>query len=418
MRASTSPGRTPRRRIAALALAASVSLIAACGTGGSGSTSSDGTQTINVALTGLGEEGKATNAAIKAFEKANPKIKVKVQVLSTDATQYQQQIQQRLVAGSGAPDVFKLDGIYGAAFAKSGWLLDLSKVKADTSKFLPTSLTAGQYEGKTYAVPWFANTEGLFYRTDLVKTPPTTPDELVTAAQEAMKKDSKLKYGLAFEGAKYEGVITAFMALAGGFGGKLDPENLDTPQNQQALQFMDDLIRKYKIAPSAVTGWKEGEVQQAFSSGQAAFAINWPFVFSTTKGTPTEGKVGFVPFAGKGGTLGTEMLAINSKSTHSAAAWKLIQYLTSKDVQIDRALKAGNPPSVSAAYSPELFKEAPYYREVEKVAKVAVQRPVSPNYPKVSVELQTMLSSVVSNLTAPDKALSDAAPKVRDAAHG
>ncbi|NGO06526.1 ABC transporter substrate-binding protein [Streptomyces sp. HC44] len=417
MRASTSSGRTPRRRLAAVALAASVSLIAACG-GGSGTTSSDGTETITVALTGLGPEGKATEAAIKAFEKANPKIKVNVQVLSTDATQYQQQIQQRLVAGSGSPDVFKLDGIYAPAFAKSGWLLDLAKVKADTSRFMPTSLSAGEYEGKTYAVPWFVNTEGLFYRTDLVKTPPTTPDELVTAARQALKDDPKLKYGLAFEGAKYEGVITAFMAMAGGFGGKLDPENLDTPQNQQAIQFMDDLIRKYKIAPSAVTGWKEGEVQQAFNSGQAAFAINWPFVFSTAKGTPTEGKVGFMAFAGKGATLGAEMLAVNARSKHTTAAWKLIEYLTSKDVQITRALAAGNPPSVSAAYNAELFKDAPYLKEVEKVAKVAVQRPVSPNYPKVSDQLQTMLSSVVSGLTAPDKALSDAAPKVRDAANG
>ncbi|WP_344392759.1 extracellular solute-binding protein, partial [Streptomyces vastus] len=136
----------------------------------------------------------------------------------------------------------------------------------------------------------------------------------------------------------------------------------------------------------------------------------------TTK-IPTEGKVGFVPFAGKGATLGAEMLAVNAKSTHTTAAWKLIEYLTSKDVQVTRALAAGNPPSVSAAYSAELFKEAPYFKEVEKVAKVAVQRPVSPNYPKVSDQLQTMLSSVVSGLTAPDKALSDAAPKVRDAAN-
>jgi multiple sugar transport system substrate-binding protein len=396
---------------------ASASLIAACG-GSGGSSSADGKETITVALTGLGPEGEATEAAIKAFEKANPKIKVDVQVLSTDATQYKQQIQQRLVAGSGAPDVFKVDGIYAAAFAKSGWLLDLDKVNADTSRFLPTSLTAGVYEDKTYAVPWFANTEGLFYRTDLVKTPPTTPEELVTAAQQALKDDPKLKYGLAFEGAKYEGVITAFMVLAGGFGGELDLDDLDTPQNRQALQFMDDAINKYKISPSAVTGWKEGEVQQAFSSGQAAFAINWPFVFSTTEGTPTEGKVGFVPFAGKGATLGAEMLAVNAKSSRTEAAWKLVEYLTSKDVQVTRALATGNPPSVSAAYSDELFKEAPYFKEVEQVAKVAVQRPVSPNYPEVSDQLQIMLSSVVSNLTDPGKALSDAAPKVRDATNG
>ena len=47
-----------------------------------------------------------------------------------------------------------------------------------------------------------------------------------------------------------------------------------------------------------------------------------------------KGHVGYIPFpAGPGGTpgsaLGGEMLAINAKTAHAAAAWTLIQYLTS-----------------------------------------------------------------------------------------
>ena len=36
-----------------------------------------------------------------------------------------------------------------------------------------------------------------------------------------MKADKNLKEGLAFEGAKYEGAITAFMTVDGAFGGHL-----------------------------------------------------------------------------------------------------------------------------------------------------------------------------------------------------
>jgi multiple sugar transport system substrate-binding protein len=281
---------------------------------------------------------------------------------------------------------------------------------------MPSSVAPGKYNGKTYAVPWFANTEGLFYRTDLIKTPPMTPSQLVSDAKSAMKRDPSLMEGLAFEGAKYEGAVTSFMVFAGGTGGKLNPADLDTPQNLQALQFAHDAIYKYHVAPQAVTGWQEGQVQQEFTSGHTPFAIDWPFVFATAKGTPVQGKIGFVPFLGRGGTLGIENLAINAKSQHVQAAWKFIQYLTSAQVQDQRAIATGDPPAVSAAYNSGLFAKASYFKQVQQVAQVAAARPASPAYLQISADLQTMFSSVYSNLTQPAAALNTAAGQVKSLA--
>jgi hypothetical protein len=50
---------------------------------------------------------------------------------------------------------------------------------------------------------------------------------------------------------------------------------------------------------------------------------------------------------------------------------------------------------------------------VQALAEVAVPRPVTPNYPQISTDLQTMVSSVVSNLTSPSSALSTAARKIK-----
>jgi multiple sugar transport system substrate-binding protein len=405
----------PRRGLLAVAAAAgAVALAAGCSRGGSsGSQGSSGEQTIVFAESGLGTEGQATQAAINAFEKANPSIKVQVDVLSTDSTQYLQQLQQRFIAGSSTPDVFEADETYPASLAKSGWLYNLDGLHPDLGAFLPASLGPGRYNGATYAVPWFANTEGLFYRTDLINTPPASLGQLVSDARAAMKHDPSLKEGLAFEGAKYEGAITSFMVFAGGTGGRLHPADLNTPQNLQALQFGYDAIYKYHIAPQAVTGWKEGDVQQEFTSGHTPFAIDWPFVFATAKGTPVQGKIGFVPFLGSGGTLGIEMLAINGKTAHAQAAWKLIQYLTSAPAQVQRAVATGDPPSVSAAYDPALFAQAPYFKQVQQLAKVAAARPSSPVYLQISADLQTMFSSVYSNLTQPPAALQAAAGQVK-----
>lgn len=399
----------PLAALAALLL----SMTAACGDSG-GDDSGSGKITIEFAQAGLGTEQDATNAAIKAFEAANPGITVKMVVLSTDSTQYGQQLQQRFVAGSSTPDVVEVDETNVSAYAKAGWLSPLDDLKPDVAAFLPKALAAGAYDSKTYALPWFVNTEGLFYRTDLVPTPPKTPEELVAAAQAAMRKDPKIKYGLAFEGAKYEGVITSFMAMQSAFGGKLDPANMDTPENLAALTFMRDTIATYKISPEAVTGWKEGEVQQAFTSGQAAFAIDWPFVFGTAKGTAVENKIGFVPFLGKGATLGVETLAINAKSKQRDAAFKFIQFLSGTDAQVQRAITTGNPPAAQAAYNDQLYAGAAFFKQVQPVAAVAVARPASPDYPKISAQLQTMFSAVLSGLQPPGAALTETAGKLKD----
>src|SRR6185437_7834681 len=157
---------------------------------------------------------------------------------------------------------------------------------------------------------------------------------------------------------------------------------------------------KNKIAPQAVTGWQEGQVQEEFTSGHTPFAINYPFVAAVAEeGGPAKGHTGYIPFpASPGGSpgsaLGGEMLAINAKSTHSAAGYKLIQYLISEPVQIERAEATGDPPSLPSAYTEALYAKAPYFKAVKVLNQYAQPRPVSPSYPEISAELQTALSSV------------------------
>jgi multiple sugar transport system substrate-binding protein len=405
-------------------IAVIVLLVAACSSsskssssaGGTGTTSAVGgaTQTIEFAESGLGSEGQQTQAAINAFQQANPNIKVTIDVLSSDSTTYLQQLQQRFIAGSRTPDVFESDVTYPAKFAQAGWVMDLGRFSPDTSGFFTTEFAAGQYNGKTFAIPWFDNPEGLFYRTDLVPTPPTSPAQVVADAQAAMRKDASLKEGLAFEGAKYEGAITALLTVDEPFGGKFTATSIDTPGNEAALQWLHDAVYVNKIAPQAVVGWQEGQVQQEFTSGNAAFAIDYPFVEQVATSGPVAGKVGYIPFpAGSGGApgsaLGGEMLAINAKSAHAAAAYKLIQYLTSADVEVARAEATGDPPSLPSAYKSTLYNKAPYFQNVKTLNQYAQPRPVTPNYLQISTYLQEAVSSVLANSQSAKAALSGAA---------
>jgi multiple sugar transport system substrate-binding protein len=372
---------------------------AACSSSSSSSVSASSKQTIVFAESGLGAEGQQTQKAIDGFEAANPNIKVTVQVLSSDSTTYLSTLEHDFISGSTTPDVFESDVTYPAKFAQAGWVLPLTQFSPDSGQFFKTEVAAGTFNNTLYAVPWFDNPEGLFYRTDLIKTPPTSPAQVVSDAEAAMKTDKTLKEGLAFEADKYEGAITSFLTVDSAFGGTLNPQDASTPGNVAALKWLHDAIYVSHIAPSAVTGWQEGQVEQEFVSGYTPFAIDYPFVESLATAAPVKGHVGYIPFpAGPGGTpgaaLGGEMLAINAKTSHAAAAWKLIQYLTSAQVETTRAIATGDPPSLPSAYTSQLYAAAPYFAQVKTLNGYAAPRPVSPNYLAVSADLQTLFSSV------------------------
>jgi multiple sugar transport system substrate-binding protein len=418
--------RSVRWRAAAVTVAAAALAMgaAACSSGSSSSTvSASAPQTIVFAESGLGTEGQQTQVAINNFEKANPNIKVSVQVLSSDSTTYLSQLEHDFISGSSTPDVFESDVTYPAKFAQAGWVLPLTQFSPNMSQFFSHEVAAGTYNGTYYAVPWFDNPEGLFYRTDLVKTPPTSPAQVVSDAEAAMKADPTLKEGLAFEADKYEGAITAFLTVDSAFGGTLDPSNVNTPGNVAALNWLHDAIYTSKIAPQAVTGWQEGQVEEQFVSGYTAFAIDYPFVEAQPMVAAVKGHVAYIPFpAGAGGTpgsaLGGEMLAINAKTAHAAAAWKLIQYLTSPAVETARAIAVGDPPSLPSAYTSALYSSAPYFKDVYTLNTYSAPRPVTPNYLTVSADLQTLFSSVYASSSsgAAAAAFSAGAPAIKAAA--
>jgi len=424
------PAVNQRRSLAAIAAGGLlVAGLAACGSSSTPSASSQvsasANQTIVFATQGLGSEGTATATAVAAFEKLHPNIKVTILSLSPTSDVAEEQLEHYFTADSSTPDIVTTDVTWPSTFARAGWIDNLDSLNPDTSAFFAGQMATGSYNGGTYAIPWFINAEGLYYNTSIIKTAPTSEAQLVSEAKTAVATDKSLKEGLAFEGAEYEGAVTAWQSMGAQIG-LSDLSNIDTPANVAALTFMYDAIHTYDIAPSAVTGWEESNVQAAWLAGQTPFALNWPYIFalsqSTTNGKPTYPAVynhtAWIPFpsATPQSSLGGDDLAINARSTHKAAAWELIQYLTSVSAQDARAISAGDPPSVTAAYNATLYKAAPYFADEKAVYAVVTPRPVTPVYPDISTQFQTMISSVLSGQTTPSAALSSTAPTVQQLA--
>jgi len=397
------------RRTGAIALAvATVATAAACSSssspaagGAAAQSTSGGQQVITFAISGLGAEGTYLEKQVSEFNTANPGIKVIVDTDSSNSTVFLSQVNNAFAAGSSSPDVVESDVTYTAKWAAGGYL---SPVSCPQSAFNAAMWSTGTFQGKQYSCPFFLNTEGLWYRTDLIKTPPTTPQQVVTDAQAAMKADPKLKEGIAFEGDQYEGEITSFMVLDKAFGGSLNNlSNISTPQNVAALNYLHTLIYQDKLAPAGVTSYTEGQTGDDFDSGYAAFAINWPYVASGPfSNGVTASDIGYIPFpAASGGqpgvALGGSVLSINAKTAHIAAVNKLIAFLTTPAQQTARAIAVSDAPAVLAAYNSQLFANSALWKTVQGLAADAAARPVSPYYLTVSADLQEMISSAYAS---------------------
>jgi raffinose/stachyose/melibiose transport system substrate-binding protein len=180
-----------RRLTAVIAAVAATTLVTAACSGGTNAASGGGgnSTTLNIASVDQG----SVEDVVKAFEAANPGVKVNLTTAGAD--QYQQQIRTQLASGT-APDVFSVwpgNGNPGATYvlAKPGYLMDLSN--QPWAAKLPAGLKGvAQYNGKTYTAIFGVNGIGAVYNQNALEkaglTPPSTYTELLTFCKAAAAK--------------------------------------------------------------------------------------------------------------------------------------------------------------------------------------------------------------------------------------
>src|SRR5215210_690708 len=95
------------------------------------------------------------------------------------------------------PDVVEVGNTQAATFTGAGAFSDLTGELEELggSDLLQGFVDAGSFEGKTYAVPYYAGSKYVFYRKDLFQKAgievPTTMDEFVQAAVDLKKANAK-----------------------------------------------------------------------------------------------------------------------------------------------------------------------------------------------------------------------------------
>jgi len=261
-------------------------------------------------------------------------------------------------ASSGSPDV--VEGLLEdtAVYVAKGDIEPLDSYFnswADKDQFVPATLAPLTIDGKLYGIPYNTNARGLIYRKDILAqynlTVPQTWDDLISTAQKITQMSNKQMWGLFLctkvgDPRAPQEFISWYFQVSGGkpmFAVSMGKKSLNATADQ-----IEKILTLYQQAwsgdPSACSpdergnGWPSED--PGYTSGKWAMAPEGTWLWGRRKGDDTAAKILDnsvvtalpVPAGGTAATyLEVKPIMMNHYAKNKDAAWKLIQYITSKD---------------------------------------------------------------------------------------
>ena len=266
-----------------------------------------------------------------------------------------------------------------------------------TKDVFQSVIDTASFEDKLYGAPFNSNTELLWYRKDLVDTPPKTWDEMIDQAEQ-LGKDVQVQAD------RYEGFTVWVNALIESAGTQIlsGPTTVDLEQEptEEALAVMGKLANSPAAAPNIDTS-DEDSARLGFEAGDSAFMINYTFAYASAKSNAPDiaKNMGAVKYpevvAGKPSKppLGGFNLGISAYSDHPQEAFDAATCLSNAKSQLTAVKLDGLPPSNQTLYQTKTVKDAypGFADEIEQSIEDAGPRPLTPAYTDLSLAVQRSL---------------------------
>ncbi|GAA0662189.1 ABC transporter substrate-binding protein [Streptomyces thermocarboxydovorans] len=385
------------RAVVALTLLAAT--LAACGD----DEDSGGRRTINW-YNFPDDSGALQKAADRCSQASGGRYRIVYNKLPRAADGQRQQLVRRLAAEDDSMDILGLDVTWAAEFAEAGWVREWTgeRKRQAMEGTLRVPIQTATWKGKLYAVPYNTNTQLLWYRKDLVPTPPKTWAEMLEMSRE-LARQGKPHY-VEIQGAQYEGLTVWFNTLISSAGGSILNASATEPSLGAPAVRAASIMRELANSPAAdpsLPNQMEDANRLAMEAGVAAFQLNYPFVYPSMKANNPKlfKNFAWAPYprvdAGRPTrtTIGGIDLAVSSYSRHPDLAFEAALCLRNRENQLTAALEGGLPPTLRALYDEPAFqKEYPFHREVLTALQTASVRPRTPAYQNVSIAVSHTLS--------------------------
>lgn len=360
------------------------------------------------------------------FHKTHPNITI--EILTTPATNYGEYFDKIaiMIAGGSNIDLMRL-ATENAQLANTMGIAQpidefLNKdpvfkneffSDVDEKLFIPF-----QYKGELYGLPFEWNTCAIFYNTKIFQQAgvnPPKPDWTVDDFLATAQKVTKVTNGVT-EIWGYQDSYTTFSSETWFFnsgGGILNSDwtksNVTDPKTVEALQWMHDLVWKYKVSPTGTeVGW--GGSQPMFIAGKIAMIATgrWNVMTYVNAGFKDWDVVPFPKWRQQTNVYGVGSTYMLKSSKNKDAAWEFLKYLGSKEaISLVAKQGWGIPARRSVAYDKDVMGVLPpaNYRFWYDVLKDARSTTAPFNYNKVADIYSRYLGLVVHNEMPVDQAV-------------
>jgi len=382
-------------------LLVTVGTLAACGSDDGG-----GTPTLTWYINP--DTGGQAAIAERCSEESNGAYRVEVAQLPRDSPAQREQLIRRLAANDNSIDLMSLDVVFPPEFAQAGFLAPVPEDVAEevSEGVFQGALDSATWDGELVAVPFWSNTQLLWYRESVAEaagldmTQPVTWEQLIEAAE---SQDVLLSA----QGRRSESLMVWFNALLESAGGTYIEESgespeeiqfgLSTPEAVRASEVLAAVSNSSAVGPGFTTASEDTSASE-FESDDAGFMVNWPFVYrqAQTKieaGTLDESVIddyGWALYpAVEEGTpsappLGGIDIAVSAFSRNVDLAYEAVTCIVEDDNQAEYMVTNGNPASSIAVYDdPEVREAYPMADTIRESLELAASRPLSAYYSEV-----------------------------------
>jgi ABC-type glycerol-3-phosphate transport system substrate-binding protein len=368
---------------------------------------------------------KGWETTLTSFNTENPAINV--QLVGAQGNSWGEYLDKvaTMIAGGKKPDTMWVatEGIRQLATKKLIRPIDdlVARDKAELQEYFndvaPSLVDGTRVDGKLYGFPYSWNNMVIWYRPSHLKAaglaaprPDWTRDDFLRYAQKLTKENV---YGYAVENAYFVGTMPWLFANGTSlFDDRFTKATANDPKVAEAMQFLVDLVHKYKVAPDPAGV----STFNMFQAGQLSMfgAGRWPIMTFSKDASFKDFDIQLWP---KGQTqiteYGVDNFPIFTSSQNVEATWKLVKYMARKDVQaqmvgtMDRPV--GNIPARrSLATSPDMAS-IPNYKVFYASLNNAKSVPAPPAFNKV----ESIWLRYVSQMTAGELPVKDALDKAQ-----
>ena len=357
------------------------------------------------------DDGGQAAIAELCTEEAAGEYTIETSLLPSDAAAQREQLARRLAAGDSSLDIMSIDPPFIPELA-----LFLEPVPPDvaertTENVLEGALAGAMWQDELVTIPFWANTQILWYRESVAEaagldmSQPVTWDQVIEAAASQDKE-------LGVQGGPAESMTVWVNALIASAGGQI-LENpgapadelelgLTTEAGQEAARIIGTIGDEGLGGPGLATS-NENDSMITFQSENGSFMVNYPFVWPATKGAVEAGTLDQAVLDDIGWALyprvsedeptapplGGINLGVGAESDNPELAYDAIECIVQPENQATYFITNGNPPSNTEAYDdPQVEEQFPMAPTIRESLELAAPRPQTEYYNEISTGIQ------------------------------